>query len=395
MLAEKMTLADGMGVVALVSPDAELHQRLRVAFKDDPRSNFVAIQGTISEVQSQLDAARGPEVLVVDLTQDRDAAISALDTLRVSGYAGAIITISHDLDEPAVRGLLRLSVSDWLPGNASTDEIVGACGQALSKLEAKTEAERSSAANCLTFVPASGGVGNTTLAVQAAFLLAERDQNYRSTCIIDLNFQSGSLADYLDLTPSLDLDAVSAAPDRLDARLLEVMLSRHQTGIAVLAAPRAPISTRAFDEAFVAHLLGVASEMFSHVVIDMPPMWMPWSESVLGGSDQVFVVTEFTVPALRKGRDFIQAVRPVLADDADVRVIVNKYHEQILGGGLKKRDALELLGAHLGGFISEDRALVREAIDRGQPVSTSRAGKRIARELAKVIVPAGKANTGG
>jgi pilus assembly protein CpaE len=395
MLAEKMSLADGMGVIALVSPDAELHQRLRAAFKDDPRSSFVAIQGSISEVQSQLDAARGPEVLVVDLTQDRDAAIAALETLRASGYTGAIITISYDLDEPAVRGLLRLSVSDWLPCNASTDEIVGACAQALSKLEAKAEVARSSAANCLAFVPASGGVGNTTLAVQAAFLLAERDQKYRSTCVIDLNFQMGSLADYLDLTPSLDLDAVSAAPDRLDARLLEVMLSRHQTGLAVLAAPRAPISTRAFDEAFVAHLLGVASEMFSHVVIDMPPMWMPWSESVLGGSDQVFVVTEFTVPALRKARDFMQAVRPVLADAADVRVIVNKYHEQLLGGGLKKRDALELLGAHLGGFISDDRALVREAIDRGQPVSSSRAGKRIARELAKVMAPAGKANTGG
>jgi pilus assembly protein CpaE len=393
MLAEKMSLAEGMGVVALVSSNADLHQRLRAAFKNDPRSSFVAIQGDIGSVQSQLDAARGPAVLIADLAGDRDAAIDALARLRAGGYAGAIITISDDLDEPAVRGLLRLSVSDWLPASTPTEEIVNACEQAMSSLKAKTEAERASAANCLTFVPAAGGVGNTTLAIQAAFLMAERDRKHRATCLIDLNFQSGTLADYLDLAPSLDLDAVSATPDRLDARLLEVMLARHESGLAVLAAPRAPTMLREFDETFIARLLGVASEMFANVVIDMPPMWMPWSEPVLGGSDQVFVVTEFTVPALRKARDFVEAVLPALPEEADVRVIVNKCHEQLLGGGLKKRDAQELLGAHLGGFVSEDRALVREAINRGQHLSASRSGNRLARELARAIVPVTRIKT--
>jgi len=393
MLAEKMSLPDGMGVIALVSPNADLHQRLRAAFKDDKRSSFIAIQGAIGEVQAHLDASSGPSILIVDLEQDRDNAIAAMRALRANGFAGAIITISDDLDEPAVRGLLRLSVSDWLPGNTPTDEIVMACEQALTALEAKSEQDRVSAAKCLAFLPAAGGVGNTTLAIQTAFLLAEKEHKYRSTCLIDLNFQSGTLADYLDLSPSLDLDAVSAAPDRLDARLLEVMLSRHQTGIAVLAAARSPTSSRDFDEAFIAHLLGIASEMFAIVVIDMPPMWMPWSESVLGGSDQVFVVTEFTVPALRKARDLMESVRPKLDEDADVRVIVNKCREQLLGGGLKKRDASELLGQHLGGFVSEDRALVREAINRGQPLSSGRSTNRLSRELSKVISPAVRPTT--
>ena len=47
MLAEKITVPDDTGVVVLVSPNADLHQRLRAAFKDDPRANFVAIQGGI------------------------------------------------------------------------------------------------------------------------------------------------------------------------------------------------------------------------------------------------------------------------------------------------------------------------------------------------------------
>jgi pilus assembly protein CpaE len=384
MLAEKMTVPEGVGVVALVSPDAELHHKLRAVFKDDKRISFIAIQGAIAEVQSDLASARGPSVLIVDLPTNCDASIAALTALRASGFAGSIVAISDDLDEVAVRGMLRLSVADWLPSETPAAEVVRACEQALAQ-QALPMPEASSTSRCLAFVPAAGGVGNTTLAIQAAFLQAERTQQHRSTCLIDLNFQAGVLADYLDVEARFDIDAVSKTPQRLDARLLEVMLTRHNTGIAVLAAPRAPSSLRSFGEDFVARLLGTASEMFANVVIDMPSMWMPWTDGVIGGSDNVFVVTEFTVPALRKGHDLISALRPQLGANADARVIVNKTHEQLLGGGLRKRDAEELLGAGLAGFVSEDQALVRDAINRGQPLSAGKASNRLAKELAKII----------
>ncbi len=391
MLAEKVTIPEGQGVVALVSPNADLHQRLRAAFKDGRRASFIAIQGAMSEVEPHLAAARGPSVLVVDLARDSHTAIASLSALRANGFAGAIVTISHDLDEPAVRGMLRLSVSDWLPGNAPVEEIMRACEQALAHQDVRLASEPGSTARCLTFVPAAGGVGTTTLAIQAAFLLAGQRQQFRSTCLIDLNFRSGVMADYLDLAPSFDVNAVSMTPNRLDARLLEVMLSRHPSGIAVLAAPRAPTATRDLDEAFVARLLCTASEMFANIVIDMPQTWMPWSEGVVAGSDQVFVVTEFTVPALRKARELVEEMRPLLAEGTDARVIVNKTHEQMLGGGLRKRDVSEVLGDHLAGFVSEDKALVREAINRGQPLSTGKSSNRLARELASLIAPAAEA----
>jgi pilus assembly protein CpaE len=387
MLAEKVTVPEGLGVVALVSPNAELHQRLRVAFKDGRRASFIAIQGALSEIEPHLAAARGPSVLVVDLEHDSHASIAALDALRANGFSGAIITISHDLDEPAVRGMLRLSVSDWLPGNAPVEEIMRACEQALTLQDARVASDLTSTARCVTFLPAAGGVGNTTLAIQAAFLLAGGRQQFRSTCLIDLNFRTGVVADYLDLAPSFDVNAVSLTPNRLDAHLLEVMLSRHASGIAVLAAPRAPTSVRDPDEGFVPRLLGTASEMFANIVIDMPPTWMPWSEGVVAGSDQVFVVTEFTVPALRKARELIEDMRGMLTEATEARVIVNKAHEQLLGGGLRKRDVIELLGERLGGFVSEDKALVRDAINRGQPLSSGWSSNRVAREVARLLRP--------
>ena len=46
----------------------------------------------------------------------------------------------------------------------------------------------------------------------------------------------------------------------------------------------------------VTHLLDLVSSRFDNVVIDMPRTWFPWSDSVLFGSDHVFIVAEGTVP---------------------------------------------------------------------------------------------------
>jgi pilus assembly protein CpaE len=107
----------------------------------------------------------------------------------------------------------------------------------------------------------------------------------------------------------------------------------------------------------------------------------------VAGSDQVFVVTEFTVPALRKARELIEDMRGMLTEATEARVIVNKAHEQLLGGGLRKRDVIELLGERLGGFVSEDKALVRDAINRGQPLSSGWSSNRVAREVARLLRP--------
>jgi hypothetical protein len=45
-------------------------------------------------------------------------------------------------------------------------------------------------------------------------------------------------ADYLDLEPRLNLGEIEPRPERLDRQLLEVMLSHHPSGLAVVAAPK-------------------------------------------------------------------------------------------------------------------------------------------------------------
>src|SRR5207244_13640222 len=88
----------------------------------------------------------------------------------------------------------------------------------------------------------------------------------RATCLVDLDFQHGACADYLDLEPRLNLNEIEPRPERLDRQLLEVMLSHHPSGLAVVAAPNRPAEMRSFDPDVVTRLLHMVSPNFDYVV---------------------------------------------------------------------------------------------------------------------------------
>lgn len=382
MFSARVRLKKAVADVALVSPDRALHERLRAAFKADQRYDFCAIDGTLADLAADFDPATGPSVLIADLHQDRATSIAAIQAMRRERFDGAIVALSDDLDEDELRGLLHWRISDWLRSDTATHDIVAACERALL---AEVRNEKPGRSLCLAMVPAAGGVGTTTLAIETAFLLARRGRGYRSTCLIDLNFQSGVLADYLDLKPGFRLETVAAAPDRLDAHMLEVMISRHESGLAVLAAPRVPGDCIDPDPALIARVLGVAAELFETMVVDLPSAWQPWTNDVLAGCDRILVVTEFTVPALRKAQELSTALDERLSG-VEVATIVNKVRQPLFGSGLKRRDVKEMLGAGLAGFVPEDCGLVREAINRGKPLGAVRRSNRIVRSLAGIVL---------
>ena len=368
--------------VALVSTRPELHGQLKMAFKES-KFQFTSVESSLSQARAQFSAGLRPTILIADLQGDLSEAIAAIEGLRQSGFAGVIITVSETLDEASVRGLLRLHVSDWLPADADAVAIFRACERASS---ARRRLERQSKATCISFVPAAGGVGTTTLAIQTAFLLAKRSRNFEETCLIDLNFHSGVLADYLDLQPALDVDAIVKHPERLDARLLEVMVARHPTGMAVMAAPRAATEYLRVNGAVVSSILSAVSDSFEQMVLDLPPVWQPWTFDILQGCDQVFIATEFTIPAMRKALELVEALETRFKGEGpQARVVVNKFRRRLFGGGLRKGDATALLGDALVGFVPEEDELVREAINQGDLAGAVTRSNRMSRELMQWI----------
>src|SRR5271169_2382317 len=372
--------------VVVLTADAEFDRSARATFGASSAIELTIVAGRIAELGDTLDVANAT-VVVIDLDAGSGEEMAALTRLmaRVRAWP-PVVAVTQSFDENVARTLLQMRVADFLVKPVAAIDLVRACARVSQShtggADAPTEAQ------IYTFLPAVGGAGVTTLAVQTAMLMLNSGgpRVKPSTCLLDLNFQNGSVADYLDLEPRLNLAEIEPRPDRLDRQLLEVMLSYHASGLAVVAAPNRPAEMRSFDPDVVTRLLDLVSTNFDYVVFDMPRTWFSWTDSVLLGSNKLFIVSETTVPSLRQARQLVDAIRERLGDELNPRVIVNRFEQKLFAPGLRRSDLEQTLGEAFVAAIPNDYNLVREAIDRGVPLDEVKQGNKITAQLRKLVL---------
>src|SRR5450756_1903598 len=205
-----------------------------------PSSNSNRTRVVVLTADAEFDHSVRATVVVVDLDAGSDEEMAALSRLmaRVRAWP-PVVAVTQSFDENVARTLLQMRIADFLVKPVAAIDLVRACARVSQSHGGSAEPTE---AQVYTFLPAVGGAGVTTLAVQTAMLMLNSGgQRVKpSTCLVDLNFQNGAVADYLDLEPRLNLAEIEPRPDRLDRQLLEIMLSYHASGLAVVAAPNRP-----------------------------------------------------------------------------------------------------------------------------------------------------------
>ena len=369
-------------VVAVLTADPAFEQSVSTTFGASGAIELRVVRGTVASVDNF--TAEGATVVVIDLDTARPEEMVALEHMMLQiGVSPPVVVVTQSFDAEVARSLLQMRVADFLVKPVQPIELVRTCARVARSTVAETKE-----AQIYTFIPAVGGAGVTTLAIQTALLLLNSGQRVRPTvCLVDLDFQHGACADYLDLEPRLDLKEIEPRPERLDRQLLEIMLSHHASGLEVIAAPNRPAEMRSFDPDMVTRLLDLVSSHFDYVVIDMPRTWFSWTDSVLLGSNRPFIVSEMTVPSIRQAKALVAAIRERLGDGPQPRVIVNRFEQRMFDPGLKKTDIEQALGDDFAGTIPNNYRLVREAIDRGVPLEEVKAGNNISTQLKKLMLP--------
>jgi pilus assembly protein CpaE len=370
--------------VVVLTADAAFDALVRATFGASNAIDLTVVSGDIAGQGDTL--AVDATVVVVDFDAGRADEMAALARLMARiGVWPPVIAVTQSFDAELARTLMQMRVADFLVKPVAPVDLVRACARVA---QSPAGAEQSTEAQIYTFLPAVGGAGVTTLAVQTAMILLNSGgpRAKPSTCLVDLDFQHGTVADYLDLEPRLNLAEIEPRPDRLDRQLLEVMLSYHASGLAVVAAPNRPAEMRSFDPDVVTRLLDLVSSNFEYVVFDMPRTWFSWTDSVLLGSNRLFVVSETTVPGLRLGKQLVAAITERLGEGPNPQVIINRFQPRMFGSGLRLRDLEQVLGDAFTAVIPNDYALVREAIDRGVPLDEVKPGNKITAQLKKLVL---------
>ncbi len=369
--------------LVLVSQDQDLVNLAKGAIPNTDQQTVQVINKPVSDIVADMRNIEAT-AMIVDIDATKVEEFEHLQKIkRMADNNMPIIVISGSFSPAAARILIQLKVSDFLVKPVQTSDFVRSCNNAMkiNTQEAQVQPQ------FISFMPASGGVGTTAMAIETAAILNAHGQNLgRTTCIVDLNFQHGSCAEYLDIEPRFDISEIENSPERLDRQLLDVMLSRHDSGLSVISAPNQPTEMRSFKGALVVKLLDLVSAYFDNVVIDLPRTWFPWTETVITGSDKLFVVADMTVPSIRHSHRLVKAVEERIGKQATPKIIVNRMDFRKNASGLNAGDVENALGEYFAGGVPNNYVLVRDAVDRGVTIGSVEADNNVTNALSSIIL---------
>ncbi len=120
------------------------------------------------------------------------------------------------------------------------------------------------------------------------------------------------------------------APERLDAALVERLLSKCSDNLSLLSAPASLDRTIDLSEPAFDTLIEHLRANVPCLVLDVPHQWNAWTKRVLAASDEILVVAGPDLASLRNAKNLMGALKHGRPNDAPPRILLN-------GSGMAKR----------------------------------------------------------
>jgi pilus assembly protein CpaE len=331
--------------------------------------------------------AQRPDLLLLRVGADWTAELDALEH-HAPENRPPLIVIGDAADAQCMRVAMRVGARDFLTEPLARDDLLAAIKRVTGE---HRSAKRTHNCRLTAFVNAKGGSGATFLAANIAYLFASVEG--LRTALLDLDLQFGSLPKYLDIQPERGLlEALDVAED-LDGVAINGYLTRHQTGLAVLAGlPRSTalhqeLVTDRFDA-----VLNVLIENFERLVIDVPRHIGPFAELALARADQIVLVLQQSVPSLHDATRMHDILTRSLGVPTDnIRIVVNRYRKN---ASVEIADVAQALGDKELICVPNDFRAVTESTDMGIPLyecarrsATTKALLQLKAELNGHVVP--------
>ena len=322
-----------------------------------------------------------PELVLIDAQCAPPAVLSAaIEGLSQRRVIPAAVLVGENMPTGAVRALLRLPRSDVLEAPFTSADLARIAGELLASAD-PAAGQPATRSKCWSVMGAVGGSGATTVAIEISSALSRARGSKSRVCLVDLNLTDGQAAAYLGALPNLQLSQASAAPDRIDASLLDVFASHVTDRLHVLAAPRDPHAFQRIQPGTLLRLLDVACQAYDWVIVDMPRLRQPWTLDVLGGSDELMIISELTVPALLSARALADELEAELLDGPIPRIVLNRLASRVFGPAPSMTEAERALGRKADGAITSDWEAAAASVNLGGPISQHRPKSKIVRDI--------------
>jgi pilus assembly protein CpaE len=306
--------------------------------------------------------AANPEVTLVDIPADNAlVALRAIELLHQEMPDGAIFAVGTLSQPQVIVNAMRAGAREFIERPTTTTDLL----EAFVRLNTAQRRGRQEGIRGKVFsvINAKGGNGATTVAVNLAIALQSA---YGQTALVDLA-PLGHAALHMNLKPVFNVADATRNLHRMDASLLESFMTRHSSGLQLLAGTNAPAAVDPSTTEFV-KLFDMLVNHYRYVVVDASSRFDTASRLIANLSETVLLVACSDVASLWSAAR-VQQYLGEAGSRERVRLVLNRFRKV---PGFSEADAEAAVGAKLLWRVPNQYFAISSAIDRGTPVMDQR-----------------------
>lgn len=353
--------------ILVVGQDQALRQECEAAIEGLPKHRVVVTYATEFAQAEEYARSRQPELVCVELNTN----VQALKLFTKELYAAVPNTVvaglfwqdklgGQDSDTMVLIDYVRARVQDFLRRPISSTEL----RQLLERLFVQRTGLQGEMGTVISFISNKGGVGKSTLSVNAASALAVRYPG--KVLLIDASLQLGICALMLDIVPKTTIVDAVREKTRLDETMLRQLAVRHACGLHVLAAPVNAMDASEVDEESVYRILNLAKRAFPFVVVDTFPMLDSTVMATLDVTDLGFIVMQGTAPSVVGIARLLPVLKGLGFAEERQRLVLNQNYRNF-SGNLRPADIGRRLARELDYIFPYKKGLL-VAANAGEPL---------------------------
>lgn len=312
-----------MAKILVVDDDPNVQRQLQYTLKQEGHEVVVAGDGAEG---FRLWGVEGPALVLLDVMLPKLDGYQVARKIRSEEGEGRhvpIIMLTTDGGvEQRVQGL-RAGADDYLIKPFHPAELVARIRSLLARFAPEVSPDGQRPLGRLhVFYGAKGGVGTTTLAINAAIGL-HRELG-RKVVLVDGNLQFGDHRVFLDL--GLDRKSILdiASAPAIDADLIRRVLIRHDSGVDLLLAPPQPEMAELVTDAHIGQILTILRGLYDYVVVDVDKRLDDFNLHILDQADTIFVVMTADLSCLKNVRLVLETVGHLGWQSGRVQLVLNR-----------------------------------------------------------------------
>jgi pilus assembly protein CpaE len=364
--------------VALLGPDEHRRGVVAAALRTHPKirfKEFATYPPRLGDLPQALSVQY--QAIIVDVDSDPEYAHKLIVALCASGRT-YVMAYSAQADAKAVVRYMHAGVREFFAFPLDPSEITAALDRAAAHQPRKEDMSKLPG-KLMVFLGAKGGCGVTTLCANFALALAQESGG--DTMLIDLGLPLGDVAINLGLSTEFSLLAALQNPDRLDANMLQTLVTPHDSGLSVLAAPTElpdkPVVAEGLDK-----LIEVARERYDYVVVDAGSRVDLMDSGLFQPSSIVYLVTQVGITEMRNTNRLM--LKYFMRRESNLQLVINRYKSSDLV--FDETQIAKALTRPPDWKIPDDYAAARRTRNTPTPLALADSGiAETLREMARAV----------